>query len=85
MPTTGEYFLSRYEDVMYVLRHAELFPNVRTDSQSRLLQTDEALQYYEEHGWKRSGPLGTNPPIHREYRALVDLWFNGAERSAASR
>lgn len=78
MPSTGEYFLSRYEDVMYVLRHSELFPNARTDSQFRLLQTDEALQYYEDHGWKRSGPLGTNPPIHREYRALVDPWFNGA-------
>ncbi len=78
MPDTGEYFLSRYEDVMYVLRHAELFPNARTDSTFRLLQTDEALQYYEEHGWTRSGPLGTNPPIHREYRALVDPWFNGA-------
>jgi len=78
MPATGDYFLSRYEDVMYVLRHSELFPNARTDSQFRLIQTDEALAYYEEHGWKRSGPLGTNPPIHREYRVLVDPWFNGA-------
>jgi cytochrome P450/quinol monooxygenase YgiN len=78
MPATGEYFVSRYEDVMYVLRHPELFPNARTDSQFRLLQTDEALRYYEEHGWTRRGPLGTNPPIHREYRVLVDPWFNGA-------
>ncbi len=26
IPSTGEYFLSRYDDVIYVLRHPELFP-----------------------------------------------------------
>jgi cytochrome P450 len=78
VPTTGEYFLTRYEDVLYVLRHPELFPNARTDSQFKLLQSEEALRYYEEHGWTRRGPMATNPPIHREYRVLVDPWFNGA-------
>jgi cytochrome P450 len=63
---------------MYVLRHAELFPNARTDSTFRLLQTDEALRVL------RGARLDAQPgrwartPIHREYRALVDPWFNGA-------
>ena len=78
VPATGEYFLSRYEDVIYVLRHPELFPHTSTSSEFRLLQTDAANRYYEEHGWRRKQTLGIDPPVHREYRVLVDPWFNGA-------
>ena len=78
VPSTGEYFLSRYEDVIYVLRHPELFPHTSTSSEFRLLQTDAANRYYEEHGWRRKQTLGIDPPVHREYRVLVDPWFNGA-------
>jgi cytochrome P450 len=78
VPGTGEFFLSRYEDVIYVLRHPELFPHTSTSSEFKLLQTDAARRYYEEHGWKRKQTLGVDPPVHREYRVLVDPWFNGA-------
>jgi cytochrome P450 len=78
VPSTGEYFLSRYDDVIYVLRHPELFPHTSTSSEFRLLQTDAANRYYEEHGWRRKQTLGIDPPVHREYRVLVDPWFNGA-------
>ena len=78
VPSTGEYFLSRYDDVIYVLRHPELFPHTSTSSEFRLLQTDAANRYYEEHGWRRKQTLGIDPPVHREYRMLVDPWFNGA-------
>src|SRR5262245_9462985 len=78
IPSTGEYFLSRYEDVIYVLRHPELFPHTSTSSEFRLLQTEAANRYYEEHGWRRKQTLGIDPPEHREYRVLVDPWFNGA-------
>ncbi len=78
VPATGEYFLSRYEDVIYVLRHPELFPHTSTSSEFRLLQTDAANRYYEEHGWRRKQTLGIDPPVHRDYRVLVDPWFNGA-------
>jgi cytochrome P450 len=83
IPSTGEYFLSRYDDVIYVLRHPELFPHTSTSSDFRLLQTEAANRYYEEHGWRRKQTLGIDPPEHREYRVLVDPWFNGAgaERS----
>jgi cytochrome P450 len=78
IPATGEYFLSRYDDVIYVLRHPELFPHTSTSSEFQLLQTDAANRYYEEHGWRRKQTLGIDPPEHREYRDLVDPWFNGA-------
>ena len=78
VPSTGEFFLSRYDDVIYVLRHPELFPHTSTSSEFRLLHSDAAKRYYEEHGWPRKQTLGIDPPVHREYRALVDPWFNGA-------
>jgi cytochrome P450 len=83
IPSTGEYFLSRYDDVIYVLRHPELFPHTSTSSDFRLLQTEAANRYYEEHGWRRKQTLGIDPPEHREFRVLVDPWFNGggAERA----
>src|SRR5438128_1168434 len=83
VPATGEYFLSRYEDVIYVLRHPELFPHTSSSSEFRLLQSEAANRYYAEKGWRRKQTLGIDPPVHRGYRALVDPWFNGpgAERA----
>ena len=85
VPSTGEYFLSRYADVIYVLRHPELFPHTSTSSAFRLLESETAMRYYEEHGWRRKQTLGIDPPVHREYRVLVDPWFNaaGAEQQRA--
>ena len=85
VPSTGEYFLSRYDDVSYVLRHPELFPHTSTSSEFRLLKSEAAMRYYEEHGWRRKQTLGIDPPVHREYRVLVDPWFNaaGAEKQRA--
>jgi cytochrome P450 len=85
VPSTGEYFLSRYDDVTYVLRHPELFPHTSTSSEFRLLESETAMRYYEEHGWRRKQTLGIDPPVHREYRVLVDPWFNavGAEQQRA--
>ena len=68
VPSTGEYFLSRYDDVSYVLRHPELFPHTSTSSEFRLLKSEAAMRYYEEHGWRRKQTLGIDPPVHREYR-----------------
>ena len=85
VPSTGEYFLSRYDDVSYVLRHPELFPHTSTSSEFQLLKSEAAMRYYEEHGWRRKQTLGIDPPVHREYRVLVDPWFNaaGAEQQRA--
>lgn len=79
---TGEYVLTRYRDVHYVLRHPELFPNAEP-GQHPLVTSSEALAVYEARGWPRHSVLSTNPPEHRAYRALVDGWFDagGAERA----
>jgi hypothetical protein len=44
VPSTREYFRSRYEDVIYVLRRPELFPHTSRSSDCRLLQADAALR-----------------------------------------
>ena len=78
MPGTTTYVVTRYDDVMHVLRHQDVFP-----SGSGLTGRGSAAhEVYAARGWQRLAPLGTNPPEHRHYRALVDRFFDtaGAER-----
>ncbi len=76
------YVLTRYADVMYCLRHPELFPHGR--SAKTLLRTAAARTYWDTHGWRKQTPLGSNPPEHRHYRALIDDCFDApAARRAA--
>ena len=72
IPGTDEFVVSRYHDIMHVLRHQSIFP---TGASKR--RSPAAQQVYERGGWERMTPLGTNPPIHRHYRALVDQYLNG--------
>ncbi|MEE2768934.1 MAG: cytochrome P450 [Actinomycetota bacterium] len=72
IPGSSIYVLTRYEDVLYVLRHQDLFP-----TGTSLRRSDIAQKVYESGGWKRMTPLSTNPPEHRRYRELVDHFFNG--------
>ncbi len=74
---TSLYVVSRYEDVLHVLRHQDRFP-----TGTSILRHEAARRVYEERGRKRTTPLSTNPPEHRAYRALVDHLFDagGAER-----
>ena len=76
IPGTSTYVVSRYDDVMHVLRHQETFP-----TGTSVLRHEAARRVYRERGWKRMTPLSTNPPEHRRYRALVDGMFD-AEGSA---
>jgi cytochrome P450 len=71
MPGTNIHVVTRYDDVLYVLRHQELFP---TGSGST--RTAAAREVYETKGWARITPLSTNPPDHRNYRELVDGFFD---------
>ena len=74
IPGTTTYVVTRYRDVMHVLRHQNIFP-----SGTGLTAPLESVQeIYRERGWDRMAPLGTNPPDHRHYRALVDHHFNAA-------
>lgn len=73
IPGTDDYVISRYDDIMHVLRHQRVFP---TGASKR--RSPAAQQVYDRGGWERMTPLGTNPPIHRHYRNLVDPLLTGA-------
>jgi cytochrome P450 len=74
VPGTSDYVLSRYDDIMHVLRHQKTFPTGTSKRRSQAAQ-----QVYDRGGWERMTPLGTNPPIHRHYRDLVDPLLGGEE------
>jgi cytochrome P450 len=72
VPGTKDYVISRYDDIMHVLRHQKTFP---TGASKRRPTAAQAV--YDREGWQRMTPLGTNPPVHRHYRELVDHFFTG--------
>lgn len=72
VPGTDDYVISRYDDIMHVLRHQRTFP---TGASKRRSEAAQAV--YARGGWERMTPLGTNPPVHRHYRDLVDRFFTG--------
>lgn len=72
VPGTDEYVITRYDDIMHVLRHQRTFP---TGASKR--RSEAAQQVYDRGGWERMTPLGTNPPVHRHYRHLIDHFFTG--------
>ncbi|MDH3705454.1 MAG: cytochrome P450 [Acidimicrobiia bacterium] len=73
IPGSNIYVLTRYDDVMWVLRHQDLFPTAGATARH-----ERTRQVYRDRGWDRMMPLSVNPPEHRWYRALVDPHFNGA-------
>ena len=73
VPGTNDYVVSRYDDIMHVLRHQKTFP---TGASKR--RSPAAQEVYDRDGWERMTPLGTNPPIHRHYRDLVDQFLGGS-------
>ena len=77
VPGVNMYVVSRYDDVMYVLRHQDIFPTGVGGSRS-----EAARKVYADTGWGRMTPLSTNPPEHRQYRSLVDGYFDerGSQR-----
>jgi cytochrome P450 len=84
LPGTNTFFLTRFDDVSYVLRRTDLFlrgPGKSTPVGNRPTRSASA-SVYEERGWPPIAPLAVNPPEHRRYRELVDPFFSaqGSER-----
>ena len=79
---TGEFVLTRYQELHHVLRHPELFPNAEP-GENPLVTRETALSIYATQGWPRRSVLATNPPEHKAYRALVDPWFDLATAERA--
>lgn len=90
IPGTNLYVLSRYEDIIRVVRDPKLF-SVEHErlGGDLLLKYPEARAYYVTHGLGKDvgrgrwSPLTTDPPVHRRYRGLVDQFFQGRGLDAA--
>lgn len=78
-PITGFLVVSRYDDIVYVSQHPELFSNttsVIVDRKDSPVAAEVARRYIE-RGFLPMHTLVTNdPPSHTRYRALVDRVFN---------
>ncbi len=78
MPELGGYYVSRYEDIRYVKKHPELFSNdIYTYGARRGASRDLAETYRKDNGWARTSTLQrTDPPIHTQYRKLINNAFS---------
>jgi len=83
MPDTGAYLVSRYHDVQYVLQRPRVWSNdLLGKAGFSMFQHEEARAVLEAGGWPRDTRLQSDPPVHRDYRALVAPAF-GAGRVRA--
>lgn len=73
MPGSKIFVISRYQDVLHVLRHQEIF---RTGTSAA--RSAQSAEIYKNTGWERITPLSVNPPEHRQYRDLVDHHFDAS-------
>ena len=73
MPGSKIFVISRYQDVLHVLRHQEIFRTGTTAARS-----SQSAEIYKSTGWERITPLSVNPPEHRQYRDLVDHHFDAS-------
>lgn len=73
MPGSKIFVISRYQDVLHVLRHQEIFRTGTTAARS-----SQSTEIYKNTGWERITPLSVNPPEHRQYRDLVDHHFDAS-------
>jgi cytochrome P450 len=73
-PLTGNYVLTRYEDVRRALLNPKVLSNRTGLGGTRSNPTIDAI--FDAQGWRPIDTLVTNdPPEHRRYRVLVDKAF----------
>jgi len=83
MPDSGAYLVTRYRDVQYVISHPEIWSNdLLGKAGFSMFQHEEARQVLEKDGWPRDTRLQTDPPEHRDYRALVAGSFSAGRVKA---
>jgi cytochrome P450 len=75
IPGTDVYVLTRYEDIVHVIKNTTLFPNGMKGNE-KLMASAEANRIYAEEGLGRVSPISSDPPIHRQYRKVVDPPFS---------
>jgi cytochrome P450 len=74
IPGSDTFVLTRYDDVVWVSKRTDLFANGPAPK-AALMRDEEAIRIYREKGRFRRAPLSTDPPVHRNYRSLVDGFF----------
>lgn len=85
MPDAEAWLVTRYRDVQHVLRHPEIWSNdLLGKAGFSMFQHEEARAVLEADGWPRDTRLQSDPPVHRDYRALVsDAFTAGRVRALA--
>jgi cytochrome P450 len=72
MPDAEAFLISRYRDVQHVIRHPEIWSNdLLGKAGLSMFQHPEAQAILEAEGWPRDTKFQSDPPVHRDYRALV--------------
>jgi cytochrome P450 len=80
-PVTGFLVVTRYDDLLFVNQHPELFSNTTSVILDRTGSSvaAEVGKRFSEHGFLPMHTLVTNdPPSHTRYRALVDKVFTAS-------
>ena len=75
IPDSDVYVLTRYEDIVHVIKNTTLFPNGMKGNE-KLLASEEANEIYNSKGLGRVSPISSDPPVHRKYRHIVDPPFS---------
>jgi len=80
-PLTGNYVLTRYEDIRRAVLNTKALSNKTGLGQTRDSAAKAATDaIYDERGWRPMDTLVSNdPPSHRFYRSLVDKTFSPAK------
>ncbi len=73
LPEYNLYFITKYEDIHYIVRHPDIFTNQQGILSTDPLLTDpDARAVYQEQGFDRMFPLSSDPPHHKKYRGLIE-------------
>ena len=83
MPDTGFFLVSGYEELRYVISHPRIWSNdLGRYTGSSMFETREAEEILEREGWARDTRLQSDPPVHRDYRAIVGPAFTAGRVKA---
>lgn len=72
MPDLGMYVVSRYEDLKWILRNTS---HLSMKKGEPLLRTADARKIFEDKGLVRYYAMAEDPPVHSNYRGIVDKAF----------
>ena len=76
MPETGHFVVSRYEDIHYIVRTPEIFSMDIIQGDGHPYTNDERIsKLFTDRNWENRTVLSTDPPVHQNYRGLLDDRF----------